>query len=167
MYVTLVLFVFDFPPSTLIYKLYNSQDFRKLKEYQEQKEMKNQQHFKHRRNYKRGSYKRQRLLITRMGKFNIKFLKVYVTECEKRAKEQNEQTENLLTELLGTTIKDTSSQTRISQLETLAMVVSKLDACHCDLIKLVKVKLKQINRFEFNENKTKAKKSIEKTSNKK
>ena len=129
--------------------------------------MKNQQHFKHRRNYKRGSYKRQRLLITRMGKFNIKFLKVYVTECEKRAKEQNEQTENLLTELLGTTIKDTSSQTRISQLETLAMVVSKLDACHCDLMKLVNVKLKQINRFEFNENKTKAKKSIEKTSNKK
>lgn len=53
-----------------------------------------------------------------MGKFNIKFLKVYVTECEKRAKEQNEQTENLLTELLGTTIKDTSSQTRISQRET-------------------------------------------------
>ena len=68
--------------------------------------------------------------------------------------------------MLRTPIKDTWSQTGISQLETLTMVVSKLDACHCDLMKLVKVKLKQINRFEFNENKTKAKKSIEKTSNK-
>ena len=43
------------------------------------------------------------------------------------------------------------------------MVVNKLDACHCDSMKLVKETLSQINRSEFKEDITDAKKLIEKT----
>ena len=47
------------------------------------------------------------------------------------------------------------------------MVVSKLDACHCGSMKLVKEALSQIKRFGFREDITSAKKSIEKTWNEK
>ena len=47
------------------------------------------------------------------------------------------------------------------------MVVCKLEACHCDLVKLVKEALSQIKRFGFREDITSAKKSIEKTWNEK
>ena len=47
------------------------------------------------------------------------------------------------------------------------MVVSKLDAFHCDSIKLVKEALSQIKRLEFREDITSANKSIEKTWNEK
>ena len=47
------------------------------------------------------------------------------------------------------------------------MVVSKLDACHCGSMKLVKEELSQIKRFRFREDITSAKKSIEKTWNEK
>ena len=93
------------------------------------------------------------------------FFKVCVTECEKTCeliKQEDERTRSLLKELI-TTIKDTSSQTRISQLETSRMVVNKLDACHCDSMKLVKETLSQINRSEFKEDITDAKTLIEKT----
>ena len=75
---------------------------------------------------------------------------VYLTECEKTRefiKQENEQTSNLLKELT-TSVKDTSSQTRTSLLETSTMIVNKLDACHCDSIKLVKETLSAMNRSE-------------------
>ena len=68
---------------------------------------------------------------------------------------------------LFTTVKDTSSQTRISQLQTSAMIVSKLDPCHCDLMKLVQETLSQMNRYEFSEDISGAKKLINKTWNEK
>ena len=58
-------------------------------------------------------------------------------------------------------------QTRISQLETLTMIVNKLEACHCDSMKLVKETLSQMNRSEFRKDITGAKKLIEKTWNEK
>ena len=83
---------------------------------------------------------RQLRSTTHMDKVYKEFFKVYLTECEKTReliKQENERTRSLLNELI-TTIKDTSSQTRISQLETSTMIVNKLDACHCDSVKLVK-----------------------------
>ena len=50
-----------------------------------------------------------------MDKVYKEFFKVYLTECEKTReliKQENERTRSLLKELI-TTIKDTSSQTRI------------------------------------------------------
>ena len=104
-----------------------------------------------------------------MDKFYKEFFKVYVTECEKTReliKQENEQRRNLLQELIAI-VKDTSSQSRISQLETSTMIVNKIDACHCHLMRLVKETLSQTNRFEFREDITDAKKSIEKTWNEK
>ena len=63
-----------------------------------------------------------------------------------------------------TTAKDTSLQTKISQLETSTMILNNLDACCCDSIKLVKEAFLQINTSEeFRENITGSKNSIEKT----
>ena len=62
-------------------------------------------------------------------------------------------------------LKDTSSQTRISQLKTSAMIVNKLDTCHYDSMKLVKETLSQMNRSELREDVTGAEMSIEKTWN--
>ena len=112
---------------------------------------------------------RQLRSTTHMDKVYKEFFKVYLTECEKTReliKQENERTRSLLKELI-TTIKDTSSQTRISQLETSTMIVNKLDACHCDSMKLVKETLSQINRSEFREDIAGAKKLIEKTWNEK
>lgn len=78
---------------------------------------------------------------------------VDLTECEKTRefiKQENEQTSNLLKELT-TSVKDTSSQTRTSLLETSTMIVNKLDACHCDSIKLVKETFSAMNRSECRE----------------
>ena len=53
-----------------------------------------------------------------MDKFYKEFFRVYLTECEKTrelVKQENEQARNLIKELI-TTVKDTSSQTRMSQL---------------------------------------------------
>ena len=47
------------------------------------------------------------------------------------------------------------------------MIVNKLDACHCDSVKLVKKTLSQINRSEIREDITGAKMSMEKTWNEK
>ena len=43
------------------------------------------------------------------------------------------------------------------------MIVNKLDACHCDSVNLVKETLSQLNRSEFREDITDAKKLIDKT----
>ena len=75
-------------------------------------------------------------------------------------------TRNLLEELIKT-LKDNSSQKRISQLETLTTVASKLDVYYCNPMKLVKVKLTKISRSEFRENTADTKKLTEKTSNEK
>ena len=86
--------------------------------------------------------------------------KVYLTECEKTRellKQKNEQTRNLLKELI-TTVKDTAPHARLSQLETSTMIVSKLDACHCGSMKH-KETLSQMNKSEFRNG---ANKSIEK-----
>ena len=80
------------------------------------------------------NHTRQRCSTAHMDKVYKEFFKVYLTECEKTReliKQENEQKRNLLKELI-TTVKDTSSQTRISQPETSKMIVNKLDACHCD-----------------------------------
>ena len=93
---------------------------------------------------------RQLCSTTHMDKVYKEFFKVYLTECENTReliKQENEQTRSLLKALI-TTMKDTSSQTRISQLET-TMIVNNLDACHCDSMKLVKETLSQINRSEL------------------
>ena len=66
-----------------------------------------------------------------------------------------------------TTIKNTSSQTRIFQVETSTVIVSKSVACHCDSMKLVEEALLQMNRSEFREDTAGVKKLIEKTSNEK
>ena len=67
-----------------------------------------------------------------------------------------------------TTAKDTSLQTKISQLETSTMILNNLDVCRCDSIKLVKEAFLQINTLEeFRENITGSKNSIEKTWNQK
>ena len=100
---------------------------------------------------------RQLCSTTHMDKF-------YLTECEKTrklVKQENEQTINLLKELI-TTVKDTSSQTRISQLESSTIIVNKLNACHCDSMKLAKETLSQMSRSQFREDITGAKKSFEK-----
>ena len=100
-----------------------------------------------------------------MGKVYKEFLKIYLIRCEKTrelVKQENEQTRNLVKELI-TTVKDTSSQTTISQLETSIMIVNKLDSCQCDSMKRVKETLSQMNRSEFREDTTCAKTSIEKT----
>ena len=47
------------------------------------------------------------------------------------------------------------------------MFVSKLNVCHCDSMELVKESISQLNRSEFREDLTGAKKSIEKTWNEK
>ena len=94
---------------------------------------------------------RQLCSTTHMDKVYKEFFKVYLTECENTReliKQENEQTRSLLKALI-TTMKDTSSQTRISQLETSTMIVNNLDACHCDSMKLVKETLSQINRSEL------------------
>ena len=70
---------------------------------------------------------------TLMDKVYKEFFKVYLTECEKTRKlmkQENEQKE--FTKELITTVNDTSSQTRISKLETSTMMVNKLDAGHCN-----------------------------------
>ena len=72
---------------------------------------------------------------------------VYLTKCEKTyelIKQENEQTRNLLKELI-TSVKNVLTQARISQLET-TIIVGKLYACHCDSMKLVKETLPQVNR---------------------
>ena len=77
------------------------------------------------------------------------FFKVYLAECEKTReliKQENEQTKIFLKELV-TTVKATSWQARISQLETSTVIVNKLDTCHCDSMKLVKETLSQMNRL--------------------
>ena len=74
-----------------------------------------------------------------MGKVYKEFFKVLI-RCEKTrelVKQENEQTRNLVKELI-TTVKDTSSQTTISQLETSIMIVNKLDSCQRDSVKRVK-----------------------------
>ena len=112
---------------------------------------------------------RQLRLTTHMDKVYKEFFKVYLTECEKTReliKQENERTRSLLKELI-TTIKDTSSQTRISQLETSTMIINKLDACHYDSMKLVKETLSQMNRSEFREDITGAKKLIDRAWNEK
>ena len=108
---------------------------------------------------------RQTRSTASMDRIYKEFFRVYISECEKTRrliKKENEETKTLLKELI-TTIKDTSSQTRISHLETTTMVVSKLDACHYDSIKLVKDTLTQMNKTQHREDITDAKKSIEKT----
>ena len=105
---------------------------------------------------------RQLRSTTHIDKVCKELFKVYLTECQKTRgliKQENEQTRNLLKELI-TTVKDTSSQTRISRLETSTMIVNKLDACHSDSMKLVKETLSQINRSEFREDVTDAKASM-------
>ena len=102
-----------------------------------------------------------------MDKVYKEFFKVYLIKCEKthkHIKQENEQTTGLLKELT-TTINDTSSQTRIPQLETSIMIVNKLNACHCDSMKLVKETLSQKNRSEFWEDITGTKKLIKETWN--
>ena len=102
-----------------------------------------------------------------MDKVYKEFFKVYLMKCEKthkHIKQENEQTTGLLKELT-TTINDTSSQTRIPQLETSIMIVNKLNACHCDSMKLVKETLSQKNRSEFWEDITGTKKLIKETWN--
>ena len=47
------------------------------------------------------------------------------------------------------------------------MILNKLDACHCDSVKLVKETLSQMKRPEFREDRNGAKKLIEKTWNEK
>ena len=47
------------------------------------------------------------------------------------------------------------------------MMLNKLDACHCDSVKLVKETLSQMKRPEFREDRNGAKKLIEKTWNEK
>ena len=61
---------------------------------------------------------RQLRSTTHIDKVCKELFKVYLTECQKTRgliKQENEQTRNLLKELI-TTVKDTSSQTRISRL---------------------------------------------------
>ena len=94
---------------------------------------------------------RQLRSTTHMNKVYKEFFKIYLTECEKTrelVKQENEETRNLLKDLAAT-VKDTSSQTRISQLETSTMILDKLDACHRDSMKLLKETLSQMNRSEF------------------
>ena len=74
-----------------------------------------------------------------------KFFKNSFKKTRELIKQENEQTRNLLKELIAT-VKDASSQTRISQLKTSAMIVNKLDTCHYDSMKLVKERLSQMNR---------------------
>ena len=112
-----------------------------------------------------GDHTRQLRSTSNMDRFFKEFIKVYLTECEETRriiKEENEETRTLLKELI-TTIKDSSSQTRISQLETSTMIVSKLDACHYDSMKTVKETLSQMNRSQYTEDISNAKKTIEKT----
>ena len=102
---------------------------------------------------------RQPRSATHMGKVYKEFLKIYLIRCEKTrelVKQENEQTRNLVKELI-TTVKDTSSQTTISQLETSIMIVNKLDSCQRDSMKRVKETLSQMNRSEFREDATCAK----------
>ena len=102
-----------------------------------------------------------------MDKVYKEFFKVYLIKCEKthkHIKQENEQTTGLLKELT-TTINDTSSQTRLPQLETSIMIVNKLNACHCDSVKLAKETLSQKNRSEFWEDITGTKKLIKETWN--
>ena len=85
---------------------------------------------------------------TYMHQFYEEFFKIYLAEREEThelIKQENGQTRRLMKELI-TTIKDKSSQTRISQLETSTMIFNKLDACHCDSKKLAKKTLSQMNR---------------------
>ena len=106
---------------------------------------------------------------TYMHQFYEEFIKVYLAEREKThelIKQENGQTRRLMKELI-TTIKDKSSQTRISQLETSTMIFNKLDACHCDSKKLVKETLSQMNRSKFRKDITVAEMSIVKTWNEK
>ena len=103
---------------------------------------------------------------TLMDKVYKEFFKVYLTECEKTRKlmkQENEQKE--FTKELITTVNDTSSQTRISKLETSTMMVNKLDVGHCNSMKRVKETLWQMNRCEFREDIPGTKKSMEKTHN--
>ena len=112
---------------------------------------------------------RQLQSTTHVNKFYKKLVKVCLTECEKLhkfIKQENEHTRNLLKELI-TTVKDTSSQRRTYQLKASTMIVSKLDACHCDSMKLIQETLSQINRSKFRKDITGAKKLIEKTWNEK
>ena len=63
------------------------------------------------------NHTRQLRWETHMDKFYKEFFKAYLTECEKTpelVKQENEQRRNLIKELIAT-VKDTSSQTRISQ----------------------------------------------------
>ena len=62
-----------------------------------------------------------------MDRFYKYFFKAYLTECEKARefiKQKNQQTRNLLKELI-TTVKGTSSQARICQLQTSTMIVKE------------------------------------------
>ena len=63
--------------------------------------------------------------------------------------------------------KNSSSQITVFQLETSTVMVRKLDPCHCDSMKLVRVRktLSQMNRSEFRDDITGARKSIVKTWN--
>ena len=76
-------------------------------------------------------------------------------------KQGNEQTRNLLNDLI-TTVKDASLQTRISQLKT----STKRKQIRCMslwfIMKLVEEALAQISRSEFREDITDAKTSIDK-----
>ena len=106
---------------------------------------------------------------TYMGKVYKNFFKVCLREYGKPRefiKQENEKTRHLLKELI-TTVKDTSSESGISQLETSAMIVSKLYVCHCDSMKLVKETISQMNRYEFREDIATEKRSLEKTRNEK
>ena len=83
---------------------------------------------------------RQPHSATHMVKVYKELFKVYLIRCEKTrelVKQENEQTRDLVKELI-TTVKDTSSQTTISQLETSIMIVNKLDSCQRDSVKRVK-----------------------------
>ena len=112
---------------------------------------------------------RQLRSTTNMDKFCREFIKVYVAECEKTRtliKEENQQTRTLMKELI-TTIKDESSKTRISHLETSTLIVNKIDACHHDSMKVIKETFTQMNKSDLREDISDARKTIEKTWNEK
>ena len=75
-----------------------------------------------------------------MDKLYKEFFQVYLTGCKRTReliKQEKEQKRNLLEDLIAT-VKDTSQNTRFSQLETTTMIVNKLDTCYCDSKNLFK-----------------------------
>ena len=105
---------------------------------------------------------RQLCSTAHMDKLHKELSEVYLTKSQKhiRAYNKRKQTDNNFPEGLITNVKDTLLQTRISQLEALTIIVSKLDTSHCYSVKLVKKRLAQLNRAECREDIIDAKKLI-------